>query len=165
MLLPVVLFVPSLAYNDYMDKPKMIAKILSLVSFFYYAGMVADIITYNVVGGYVDDGSDPILLKLLWNNIGMMGILFCFIQGTLYLILSKMLRGHKKTVVIMFAVTFIVGAVMPLAYDLYRGVIFTESWYTWFYKNIYFYISQAILLIALIIAASSRWLWSSAFWH
>lgn len=165
MALPIILALPGLLYKEYMEKPKLIGKCLGLISFFYFTGMVADIVTYNVIGGYVDDGSDPIMLKLLWNNTDTVGIFFCGVQGALYLILSKMLRGHKKNIVIMFFITFAAGALMPFAYAWYTHTIFSQAWYVWFYKNIYFYISQAITFIGLLLSATSRWLWSSAFWH
>lgn len=163
--LPIILALPGLLYSEFMDKPKLIGKCLGLISFFYFTGMVADIMTYNIIGGYVDDGSDPIMLKLLWNNAGTAGIFFCGVQGVLYLILSKMLRGHKKNIVIMFFITFAAGALMPFAYALYTHTMFTESWYVWFYKNIYFYASQAVTLVGLLLSASSRYQWSYAFWH
>lgn len=165
MTLPIILALPGLLYSEYMDKPKLIGKCLGLISFFYFTGMIADIVTYNVIGGYVDDGSDPIMLKLLWNSADTVGITFCGVQGALYLILSKMLRGHKKNIVIMFFITFAASILMPLAYGWLNHTMFTSTWYVWFYKNIYFYISQAVTLIGLLLSASSRYLWSSAFWH
>ena len=163
MAIPFVLAVPAVFYKEYIEKAAIISKLLSLTSFFFFTGMVADILTYNVLGGYVDDGSDPIMLKLLWNNTGLAGVGFCFIEGVIYLILSKKVKGHKKDIVILFALAFVLGAVMPLAYMMRTGTLGGSGWSVWFSKNIYFFISQGLTLIGLIIAGTSRWLWSSAF--
>ncbi len=165
LLLPLFLIAPAFLYREHIEKPNLIGKLLSVTSFLFFFGMIADIFSYNILNNYVDTGDDPIMLKLLWNNIDLPGVIFCFIQGALYLILSKSLRGHKKNIVILFAVTFLAGIIMPISYMAIKGTLFTGYWDTWFSKNIYFYISQLLMLIGLILAASSRYMWSLIFWN
>lgn len=165
MIVPLVFAVPGFIYREYIEKPKLISRWLNIVSFLYFVGMVADIITYNVIGSYVDDGSDPIMLKLLWNNAGTMAILFCMIQGVLYLIMSKMMSGHKKPIVMLYAMIVASNIAMPLLYDVLRHALFNRSWNVWYAKNVYFFISQIITLAGLIFAGTSRKRWSAAIWN
>lgn len=165
MIFPLSLALPALIYNDYIQKPNLIAKLMNLVAFFFFASTVADIFSYNVLSNYVDDGSDPIMLKLLWNDISLVAVAFSLIEGTLWLITSRLLTGHKKHVKYMFLLTIGFGIIAPYAYMYMTHQLFTPAYHVWFSKNIYFQISQLLTLIGLFIAASSRWLWSSAFWH
>lgn len=166
--LPAALLFPSKFYyrkENRFDKPKLLSIILNLTALFYFIGMVADIVTYNVLGGYVDDGTDPIMLKLLWNNTGLRAVGFCMVQGIMYLIISKKIRTHKKTVFWLLFTTFALSAVMPIAENYFSNNMFSPAWYTWFYKNIYFYVSELLMLVGFGISMSKRSVWSRAIWH
>lgn len=165
VLFPLVLALPGVFYSDFIKKQNLIAKFMNVISFLYFASTVADIFSYNILADYVDTGTDPIMLKLLWNDISLVGVAFSLIEGVLWLITSHTITGHKKTVKYMFLLTLGFGIVAPYLFALATHTMGDAAWSVWFSKNIYFHVSQIIMLIGLFIAASSRWLWSSAFWH
>ncbi len=163
--MPIAVALPSKLYREYVEKVKLLSKILTVISFLFFAGMVADIMTYNVLGGYEDIGDDPIMIKMLWGGIGLEGIVFCFIQGVFYLLLSKNIKGHKKDVVLLLAGAYTAYILLPFAHMLIKGTeFFTEQWYVWFFKNVYLWISNAFLLAGLVVATRSRRVWSELIW-
>lgn len=165
MLIPIAIAFPGMFYKEFVDKLSLVGKILGITSFLFFAGMVADVFAYNALGGYVDIGEDPIMLKMLWGETSLVSVAFCFVQGVLYLLLSKKLRDHKKNVVILFTLAFVLYIAMPIVRMLISGTeFFTPAWNVWFFKNIWFSLSNLFLLIGLIIASTSRWLWATVFW-
>ena len=158
-LIPLGLVFPSEWYSRYIRKTRLISDFYSIVSFLYFFGMVADVFSYNLLGGYVDDGSDPILMKLLWNVTDKSGVVYCFLMGLLNLMMSKKLEGHKKDVVILQALIFTVYCIVPIVASVISGEIFSEAWYTWFGKNIYIFIYNLFLLLGYAISATARYIW------
>ena len=164
ILMPFVFFFPSSVYKQFIHKTTLISYVYGLASFLFFFGMVADVFSYNLLGGYVDDGSDPILLKLFWNVTDKSGVFLCLGMGICYLLMSKKITGHKKTVVLIHIATFILYCIIPLIMTVLNGTIGTEDWYMWFGKNIYFFISNLLMLVAFFISASSRWVWGTVVW-
>ena len=164
ILIPIVFVLPCDWYKQYIGKITLISYLYSIASFFLFFGMVADVFSYNLLGGYVDDGSNPILLKLLWNVTDKSGVVYCLIAGILYLLMSKKIAGHKKDVVIIQALTFVSICILPLLASIISGNILTDSWYLWFGKNIYIFISNLFMLIGFILSSTSRWVWGTVIW-
>lgn len=163
VLTPLVIVLPSKVYR--IEKVKLLGKFFAFVSFLYFCGMVADILSYNIFGGYVDTGDDPIMVKMLCGHIGVGGIIFCFVQAAFYLLLSKNIKGHKKDVVLLFAGTYITYFALPLLMMLITGVpFFTKEWYVWLGKNAYLWVSNVFVLVGLAIATGSRRVWSEIIW-
>ncbi|MBS7297898.1 MAG: hypothetical protein KIG65_02315 [Eubacteriales bacterium] len=166
VLMPIVIAAPSKMYMQFIEKIKLIGKLLSLTSFFFFCGLVADIMSYNIFGGYIDVGEDPIMIKMLYGQVGITGIVLCFIEGVLYLLLSKIIKQHKKDVVILFAVTYAVNLIAPFVCLIINDVpFFTKDWYTWFNKNIFIWITNLLTVIGLAIATKSRRVWSEIVWR
>ena len=162
---PVVITLPSKVYKTTIDKINLLGKVFAFVSFFFFCGMVADIMSYNIFGGYVDMGGDPIMIKMLCGYVGMGAIAFCFVQGVFYLLLSKKIKGHKKDVVLLFAGAYVTYLVLPFVLMAINDVpMFTKDWYTWFGKNVYLWLSNLFMLTGLIIATGSRRVWSELIW-
>lgn len=165
VLMPIVIVLPSKPYKDFIEKISLIEKMLALTSFFFFTGLVADIMSYNIFGGYIDVGEDPVMIKMLYGHIGITGIVMCFIEGFLYLLLSKKVKQHKKDVVILFATAYAVYLIAPFICQLINNVPFyTKDWYTWFNKNIYIWISNIFTVVGLAIATKSRRVWSEILW-
>lgn len=164
ILMPLAFFLPSSIYKQFIHKTTLISYIYGLASFLFFFGMIADVFSYNLLGGYVDDGSDPILLKLFWNVTDKSGVFLCLAMGICYLLMSKKITGHKKTVVWIHVATFVVYCIVPVVMSVVTGSTNDESWGTWFGKNIYFFISNFLMLIGFLISASSRWVWGTVIW-
>ncbi|MBQ8636507.1 MAG: hypothetical protein IJ423_00740 [Clostridia bacterium] len=165
VITPVAITLPSKVYKTKIEKVNLLGKLFAVVSFFFFCGMVADIMSYNIFGGYVDTGKDPIMMKMLLGHIGVGGIIFCFVQGVFYLLLSKKIKGHKRDIVLLFAGTYITYFALPLLMMLITDVpFFTKEWYVWLGKNAYLWVSNVFVLVGLIIASSSRRLWSEIIW-
>ena len=165
VLIPIAVVLPSRAYKTLIDKINLLSKMFSLTSFFFFGGMVADIMSYNIFGGYIDTGKDPIMIKMLSGYVGAGGVFYCFVQGVFYLLLSKKIKGHKKDVVMLFAGAYITYILIPILLMLIVKVpFFTKDWYTWFNKNVYLWLSNAFLLIGLLISTKSRRVWSEIIW-
>ena len=164
-LIPLGLVFPSEWYSRYISKVHLVSNFYSIVSFFYFFGMVADVFSYNLLGGYVDDGSDPILMKLLWNVTDKSGVIYCFLMGLLNLIMSKKFEGHKKDVVILQAMIFTVYCIVPIAASVISGEVFSKDWYTWFGKNIYIYIYNLLILLGYAVSATSRQVWGKVIYR
>lgn len=165
VLMPVAVVLPSRAYKNMTDKINLLGKMLTITSFFFFCGMVADIMSYNIFGGYIDTGRDPIMIKMLCGYVGAGGVFYCFVQGVFYLLLSKKIKGHKKDVVLLLAGAYITYILIPILLMLIVKVpFFTKDWYTWFNKNVYLWISNAFFLIGLLIATKSRYVWSEIVW-
>lgn len=165
VLIPIALAMPSKPYRAHIEKINLLSKMFSLASFFFFCGLVADIMTYNIFGDYVDVGSDPIMIKMLFGCTDISGVAFCFIQGVLYLILSKKIKEHKKGVVIITALAYITYLVMPFTGMIIKNTtFFTRDWYTWFNKNVYLWAANLFVLAGLTTAAQSRRVWSEIIW-
>lgn len=165
VLIPVVLTMPSKPYKAHIEKTNLLSKVFSLTSFLFFCGLVADILTYNIFGDYVDVGSDPIMIKMLFGCTDISGVAFCFVQGVFYLLLSKKIKEHKKDVVILTALAYITYIVMPFAGMIVNHtVFFTRDWYTWFNKNLWLWAANFFVLAGLISAAQSRRTWSEIIW-
>ncbi len=163
-LIPVLFVLPHDWYKQYISKMTLISYLYSVGSFLFLFGMVADVFSYNLLGGYVDDGSDPILLKLLWNVTDKSGVLYCLITGILYLLMSKKIAGHKKDVVILQVLIFASICLIPLIASFINGSVLSESWYLWFGKNIYIFIANLLMLAGFSLSATSRWVWGTVVW-
>ncbi|MEE0944343.1 MAG: hypothetical protein UIM24_02680 [Clostridia bacterium] len=165
VVIPVVIILPSRVYRSKIEKTNLLGKVFALVSFFFFFGMVADIMSYNIFGGYADFGNDPVMIKMLCGYIGIGGIVFCFLQGVFYLLLSKKINGHKKDVVLLFAIAYLTYLVLPFVLMSINDIqLFTKDWYTWFGKNVFLWLSNMFVLVGLIIATGSRRMWGQLIW-
>lgn len=165
VLIPVAIVLPSKVYRIGIEKVRLLGNLFALISLFFFCGMVADILSYNIFAGYVDTGEDPIMIKMLLGYTGVEGILFCFVQGAFYLLLSKKIKGHKKDIVLLLAGAYITYFALPLLMMLIKDVpFFTKEWYIWLGKNAYLWVSNVFVLVGLVIATSSRRVWSEIIW-
>ncbi|MBQ7793448.1 MAG: hypothetical protein IJ366_02905 [Clostridia bacterium] len=163
--IPIIITMPSKPYKKWIEKTDLLSKWFAVTSFLFFTGLVADIMSYNIFGGYEDLGEDPVMLKMLWGNIGINGLVFCFVQGLGYLFLWKKIKSHKKDVVLLFAATYALYLIMPFAFMIITHIPFgTDAWHIWFDKNIWFYISNVFFLAGLIVCATTRRAWSEIIW-
>ncbi len=164
--IPVIFILPSKLYKAKIGKISLFKRWFLATSFFFFAGIFVDIMTYNIFGGYTDIGRDPIMIKMLCGNIGLNGLVFCFCQGAGYYLLYKRMSGPKKGVVVAFTATSLCYMLMPIAYALISGrIIGTNAWDTWHSKNMWFFVSNIFMTAGLWTAAASRRTWSKLIWQ
>ncbi len=168
VLVPIIMIVPEKLYFKVMNlkKIKLLSRWFIGIAFFFFTGVVVDIMSYNVFGGYQDFGEDPIYIKMLWGSVSLWGITFCVLQCICYLVLWRKINGHKKQAVIAFAVTYALYMILPILSGVLTGADFTVNpWNIWLSKNIWFFLTNALVLAGLIVSAQSRRVWSSLIWR
>ncbi len=167
MGIPMIVAAPEKLYQELISLKKidLLSRWFAVTSFLFFTGLVVDIMSYNIFGGYEDLGDDPIMIKMLWGDIGLNGLIFCFLQGTGYFILWKKIKKHKKTVVITFAVTYALYMLCPIIYGIFENdLLYSQGRQTWFFKNIWFFISNALLVSGIAVAALKRRIWGELIW-
>lgn len=165
--IPILVVTPESFYKKYVpfSKIDLLSKWFALTSLLYFTGLVADIISYNVFGGYEDLGNDPVLIKMLWGNIGINGLLFCALQCAGYLVLWKIIKKHKKDVVIAFATVYALYLLCPIIHGFVTyDLLASQGRQEWLDKNIWFFISNALLVTGIAVAAKKRSIWSELIW-
>ena len=167
MVFPVAFVIPSKLYKDYISKLQLLKSVSFAISILFFASALVDIMVYNILSGYIDEGQNPIVVKLLWNNVSYPGIIFCLVEGYFYLKVSTLIKGHKNDVFKVYLMAVVLYLLMPLVFQAFtaRGAFFTPAWNKWFIRNLYFYINQLITLFAIYIASRSRHLWAACVWH
>lgn len=167
MVLPATVIIPTKLYKDYISKLQLIKSVFMAISILFFASAIVDILVYNILGGYVDEGESPIVIKLLWNNVSYPGIIFSLVEGYLYLKVASLIKGHKADVCKVYFTAIIFYILAPLVFQAFtvRDTFFTPNWNKWFLRNLYFYLNQILTWFMIFVASRSRHLWASCIWH
>lgn len=100
---------------------------------------------------------------LVWDSYDLFAVVFSLVQGILYIYLGLCIEQGRRRVVRIYAITFALALLLPLAYTF--GVRLSAPTSLWSTKNLFVLTEQFIVLIALFLAMETRSLWIDTVWH
>lgn len=159
VLLPIVL----LFHFKRLNKGSVLRYIFYSYAAVIIWGTVCDIMTYNRFVGYVFKEGDAIFVNLMWNMPNNIGVFMSIIVATLYIFLGKQIKRSRTKSCILYTAVFIMSHLPAYVYSIVSTGVWPRS--TYMQKSLYVIAIQLLILVAFLIAATSRTVWRKHIWR
>ena len=172
LLLPLLLLVPQSRHG--IPKIKKLKWVFYLFGIFYILGTTWAIhyLIDNPISSFADfdfthdylQSNALVFDYLVWDTYDLWGVLFSFIQATVYFLIGHYISKSKTKTVILFWISLILSILLPFIYVylLSGRDAFTSMWLQ---KNVVLFASGLLTASALTIARNSSGLWGDVVWY
>ena len=153
-----LVFLPSaIIYSPRQSKNNLFKTVCFCISATLLIGTIGDVITYNFFKDYSFLEGDAIFCNIVVSIPNMYGVLCCLILSFAYALFGLCLTKNRVASFFLYLLIFLIIAVPPFLYSFNTWGGFPRQ--TWVEKAAFIIPHQACLLLSLLLANTSEFIW------